>query len=57
MQAVTDKGDLDGALRYSEWALNILEKSFGKNHKSTKTVAANLENIKTMVGINRKYLN
>jgi hypothetical protein len=41
-QILQAKGDLDGALRYTERALKILETNYGTDHPTTKIVAANL---------------
>ncbi|MFA7060352.1 MAG: tetratricopeptide repeat protein [Pedobacter sp.] len=37
------KGDLEGALRYMERALKILEKSYGTDNPSTRKVRGNYE--------------
>ncbi|MDE2367324.1 MAG: tetratricopeptide repeat protein, partial [Betaproteobacteria bacterium] len=40
-----DKGDLDGALRYSEQALKIDEKVYGPDHPNVGTTASNIGQI------------
>lgn len=39
------KGDLDGALSYCQRALKILTDSYGPDNPTTKTVAANVQQI------------
>jgi hypothetical protein len=45
-QILQDKGDLEGALKYTQRALTIFEKVYGPDNPSTKVVARNLEGIK-----------
>jgi hypothetical protein len=40
------KGDLEGALSYTQRALKILQNSYGPDNPLTKRAAANLEHIK-----------
>ena len=43
------RGDLDGALKYTQRALTIFEKSYGPDNPTTKTVVSNVAAIELAI--------